>query len=64
MISGYVVKIMSIGATIFDEIKAFHPDLVLMDIMLADMDGRVICKEIKSIFETQSLPVILISASC
>lgn len=61
--SGYVVKTLLSGEAIFEEIKQFHPDLVLMDIMLADMDGRIICRELKSKAETEFLPVILISAS-
>lgn len=61
--SGFVVKTLSTGKCIFEEIKRFHPDLVLMDIMLAEMDGRVICQELKSKAETEALPVILISAS-
>ena len=61
--TGFIVKTLSSGEAIFDEIKLFHPDLVLMDIMLADMDGRIICQQLKSNAETEALPVILISAS-
>jgi two-component system phosphate regulon response regulator PhoB len=61
--SGFIVKALLNGETILDEIREFHPDLILMDIMLADMDGRVICQELKTSSETKSLPVILISAS-
>jgi DNA-binding response OmpR family regulator len=61
--SGFIVKTLSNGETIVDEIRKFHPDLVLMDIMLADMDGRVICQKLKRSSETETLPVILISAS-
>jgi DNA-binding response OmpR family regulator len=45
--SGYEVRMLSCGDTVFDDIKDFRPDLILMDIMLAGMDGRAICKEIK-----------------
>jgi DNA-binding response OmpR family regulator len=34
-----------------------------MDVMLDDMDGRMICRDIKTKSETQTVPVILISAS-
>jgi len=61
--TGYTVKVLSSGKTIFDEVKHFHPDLVLMDIMLGDMDGRMICQELKRQQATENLPVILISAS-
>jgi DNA-binding response OmpR family regulator len=61
--SGYEIEALSSGETIFEAIKEFHPDLVLMDIMLQGMDGRIICKNIKNHPPTQKLPVILISAS-
>ena len=60
---GYEVVSLSGGEKIFDTIQQFHPDLVLMDIMLGNMDGRLICQELKNETGTQSLPVILISAS-
>ncbi|MBB6107602.1 Response regulator receiver domain-containing protein [Mucilaginibacter lappiensis] len=61
--SGYQVHALSSGEKVFEIIKKFHPDLVLMDVMLANMDGRVICREIKTNTETDSIPVILISGT-
>jgi DNA-binding response OmpR family regulator len=61
--SGYEVRMLSCGDTVFDDIKDFRPDLILMDIMLAGMDGRAICKEIKENHLTDFLPVILISGT-
>jgi DNA-binding response OmpR family regulator len=60
---GYLVETLATGEAVFQTIHHFHPDLVLMDVMLAGMDGRVICKDIKLHEETKTLPVILISAS-
>ncbi len=60
---GYEVRTLSCGDTVFDAIKNFQPDLILMDVMLAGMDGRVICKEIKENLLTYFLPVILISGT-
>ncbi len=61
--SGYDIQTLSSGEEIFEEIKRFHPDLVLMDIMLSGMDGRLICKRMKAKSDTVDLPVILISGS-
>lgn len=61
--SGYTVKTLNRGYNIFDHIKDFTPDLILMDVLLADMDGRAICKEIKENPLTKSIPVILISGT-
>lgn len=60
---GYRVKTLTRGETVFENIKAFQPDLVLLDIMLAGMDGRQICKDIKLNKLTHMLPVILISGT-
>ncbi len=61
--SGYEILALKSGEEIFESIRIFHPDLVLMDVMLANMDGRVICRSIKERQELQTLPVILISGS-
>jgi DNA-binding response OmpR family regulator len=61
--SGYEILALASGEKVFETIKSFHPDLVLMDVMLAGMDGRVICRSIKEKADTLMLPVILISAS-
>lgn len=58
---GYDVAKVSRGDKVFEQINQYHPDLILMDIMLAGMDGRVICSAIKS--EMEDMPVILISAT-
>ena len=60
---GYEAKPLSSGERVFEEIKEFQPDLLLMDVMLANMNGLKICKEIKLNNQTASLPVILMSGS-
>ncbi len=60
---GYQVKTINSGATVFDDIRHFQPDLVLMDVMLGDMDGRAICKSIKENHHTRFVPVILLSGT-
>jgi len=61
--SGYEVDTLSDGHDLFKQIKKSHPDLILLDIMLGDMDGRVLCKNVKETAETHNIPVILVSAS-
>jgi DNA-binding response OmpR family regulator len=61
--SGYEIQTLDNGEKVFDAIRKFKPDLVLMDVMLAGMDGRVICKRIKDTESTHDLPVILISGT-
>lgn len=61
--SGYKVDTLSDGRQLMDTIKYKHPDLILLDIMLGDMDGRELCKEVKKQADTNRIPVIMISAS-
>lgn len=61
--NGYEVKTLNCGDTVFEDIKSFQPDLILMDVMLAGLDGRSICKSIKENHLTYFVPVILISGT-
>ena len=61
--SGYEVETLSDGHYLFDTIKANTPDLILLDIMLGNLDGRQLCKDVKTTQDTHSIPVILVSAS-
>ncbi|WP_184544139.1 response regulator [Mucilaginibacter sp. FT3.2] len=61
--NGYDVVSFNDGQNIFNDIKASHPDLVILDVFLPGMDGRDICKLIKLNSETKALPVIICSES-
>ncbi|MGZ3766308.1 MAG: response regulator [Mucilaginibacter sp.] len=60
---GYEVVTLAEGTFLFEEIKTHRPDLILLDIMLGDMDGRELCRAVKSTKETQDIPIVLVSAS-
>ncbi len=60
--SGYKVKTEYKGGNTFRKIKAFKPDVVLLDIKLGNADGRNITNRIKSNVTTRHIPVILFSA--
>ncbi|WPU95994.1 response regulator [Mucilaginibacter sabulilitoris] len=61
--SGYEVETLANGHQLLDKIKENQPDLILLDIMLGTLDGRDLCRSIKTNKETHNIPVILISAS-
>ncbi|MEO6630746.1 MAG: response regulator [Mucilaginibacter sp.] len=61
--AGYETRTLTHGETIFNDIEDFKPNLILMDVMLAGMDGRAICHSIKTNPSTTGLPVILISGT-
>ena len=45
------------------KIAQTKPDLILLDAWIPEIDGRVICKKLKSDPETKNIPVIIFSAS-
>ncbi|OCX53212.1 response regulator receiver protein [Mucilaginibacter sp. PPCGB 2223] len=61
--SGYDVESTPNGDDVFKKIDSYVPDLVLLDVMLAGLDGRDICKKIKSEEKTKNIPVIMVSAT-
>lgn len=60
---GYEVELMSSGQEIFEHISQFNPDLIILDVMLGNMDGREICNNIKNTKDTLHIPIIMISAT-
>lgn len=50
------------GLQVIEKIKAFKPDLILLDLMLPDADGLDICKSIKKDTQLSSIPVIMLTA--
>lgn len=39
-----------------------RPDLVLLDLMLPGMDGLEVCKSLKAVMKTASIPIIMLTA--
>lgn len=58
----YKVTGLNQGADMHVHIEQFQPDLIILDIMLPDGDGRLLLKELRSTEKTKHIPVLLISA--
>lgn len=56
---GFVVHLAADGEEALDVWRAYHPDIVLLDVMLPRMSGIDVCREIRSVDDT---PVIMVSA--
>lgn len=59
---GYSVDTTEDGA-VAQNMKAPLPDLLLLDVWMSGMDGRDVCKYIKSNDATKHIPIILVSAT-
>jgi two-component system NarL family sensor kinase len=59
---GYIVRLAPDGQLALQFVQSNPPDLILLDILMPDMDGYEVCKELKTSPTTQDIPVIFISA--
>ena len=61
-LTGYIIDHAPDGATAFQKIKDFKPDIIILDVMLPDTTGYDILKKIKAAPATWNIPVIMITA--
>jgi len=58
----YTVNGLNRSANFMNHIDEFNPDLLILDIMLPDADGRVLLQELRLNEKTRHIPVLMISA--
>ncbi len=58
----YLVSIASGGQEGIDKAKTEHPDLLLLDIMMPDVNGYDVCMKLKSDEDTKDIPIIMLTA--
>ncbi len=59
---GYEVHIISDGGAALQWVRENKPDLVLLDVLMPDVDGFEICRQIKAADSLKRIPVIIITA--
>ena len=59
---GFDVHALSAGDDALAITRSFKPDVILLDVRLGEMDGRLLCWQIKTTKDTHTVPVILHSA--
>ncbi len=60
---GYSAKKTTQSLRFFDEVRDFHPDLILLDLMMPYLDGTDQLRLMSLQEETSHIPVIMITAS-
>lgn len=58
----YKVAGLNKSVDMMDHIDAFQPDLMILDIMLPDADGRELLSRLRTNETTAKIPVLMISA--
>ncbi|MDD4188680.1 MAG: response regulator transcription factor [Eubacteriales bacterium] len=56
---GHTVHVAHDGLDAIDKFRKFNPDILLLDVMMPQMDGFEVCREIR---KTSNIPVIMITA--
>jgi DNA-binding response OmpR family regulator len=59
--AGYVVREASSGKECLEVVKTYHPDIVLLDVVLPDMTGTETCRQIKTDESLRDIFVMLLS---
>ena len=62
-LKGYTVANATTGKGAIDLAHRLHPQLILLDIHLPDIDGREVCRTIKEHPQLAAIPVLLVSAT-
>lgn len=60
--NGFFVEIARDGELGLQKVSEIKPDLVVLDLMLPKLDGREICKRLKSNSDTQGIPILMLTA--
>ena len=60
--AGFEVLTAGSGREAIEIITTRHPDLVLLDLMLPDIDGFGVCEILRRAPDTAAIPIIILSA--
>ncbi len=58
---GYHVEVAARGGAALEACRKHLPDLIVLDIMLPDMDGYTVCRELRTTTRTSHIPIIFLT---
>ncbi|MCP4132778.1 MAG: fused response regulator/phosphatase [bacterium] len=58
----YRIAFATDGKQALDMVYNLHPDLILLDIMMPEMDGYEVCRKLKESRDTRDIPIIFLTA--
>ncbi|PIQ83022.1 MAG: DNA-binding response regulator [Candidatus Omnitrophica bacterium CG11_big_fil_rev_8_21_14_0_20_64_10] len=59
---GYRVEVAVTGAEALTKVRQGMPDLVLLDLMLPEIDGLEVCRQVRGDARTSGIPIIMLTA--
>lgn len=60
---GFNISMAQSGREALNIVARKPPDVILLDVMMPEMDGFEVCKQLKSMPESKDIPVIFITAN-
>ncbi|MBW4521359.1 MAG: hybrid sensor histidine kinase/response regulator [Scytolyngbya sp. HA4215-MV1] len=60
--TGYVLNYASSGQKAFDRLETFQPDVILLDVMMPDLNGIEVCRQLKNNPRWKVIPVIIVTS--
>jgi len=60
--AGYQVIMAADGASALEAVHRETPDLVILDIMLPEMDGLEVCRQLRRESNTTTMPIMMLTA--
>ena len=60
--SGLEVSVASSGERALQQLERFHPDIILLDVIMPGLDGFETCRRLKSHDATREIPIIFLTA--
>ena len=60
--SGYKILVAQSGKKAIKTALAVHPDLILLDVMMSELDGFATCRHLKADNRTKDIPIIFMTA--
>jgi DNA-binding response OmpR family regulator len=61
-LNGFAYRAAITGQAGLDEVRRKPPAVVLLDVMLPDVDGFEVCRQLKTDEQTRAVPIIMITA--
>src|SRR3954469_11342072 len=60
--AGHSVEFLSSGAAVMPRVRRQPPDLIVLDLMLPELDGLMICQAMRTEPQTAAIPIIMVTA--
>jgi DNA-binding response OmpR family regulator len=62
--AGFVVSVVTDGRKALDKALAEVPDVMVLDVMLPELDGYEILRQLRANDRVKALPVLMLTAKC